>query len=102
MKPKIITSAFVTKHKSGITSVMINLLEKQCACYHSHSEYDGKATTEVFVAGLRRRKKEKYVVDATGYEQGKWLHSRCKDQAIFYHIPFRLVCEAWEKKGKTK
>ena len=102
MKPKIITSAFVTKHKSGITSVMINLLEKQCECYHSHSDFVGKVVHETFVAGLRRRKKEEYVVDTTGYEPGKWLHSRCKDQAHFYHVPFRLISEAWEKKGKKK
>jgi len=98
MKPKIITSAFVTKHKSGITSVMINLLEKQCECYR----FGGDGFHETFIAGLRRRKKEEYVVDTKGFESGLWLDSRCKDQAHFYHVPFRLISEAWEKKGKTK
>ena len=52
MRKKIIQSAFATKHKSGITSVVINLLEKSCSCYHSHSDFCGKVPHDTFVAGL--------------------------------------------------
>lgn len=97
-RQKIIQSAYVKHHKSGITSVFINLLEKSCSCYRSGSDSCGKVSHVTFVAGLRRRKIEEYVVETTKFKSGIWLSMREKDQAHFYHVPFELICEEWKDK----
>lgn len=97
-RQKIIQSAHVQHHKSGITSVVINLLEKSCSCYRSGSDSCGKASHVTFAAGLRRRKMEEYVVETTKLKSGIWLSMREKDQAHFYHIPFTLLCDEWRDK----
>lgn len=99
----IIMSAVSVTLKSGITKVILNLCDRRCISYHSHSSYNpDKTSSETFAAGLRRRKHDQFTVDTTRFPFGIWFDSRCKDQAIFCHVPYTLLTDNPEIQRKLK
>ena len=94
-EPLIVSAACLTL-KSGITKVVINMLDRSC-CYAEFPEYvvdgHGHRTFKKFSIKRGKRKPDDFCIETTGYEIGTWFSKHCKDQVVFFHVPLRLLTD---------
>lgn len=92
-EPLIVSAACLTL-KSGITKVIINMLDRSCR-YADLPEHVldgcGQRTFKTFLVKCGKRKPDDFCIETTGYEIGTWFSKHCKDQVVFFHVPLRLL-----------